>query len=64
MFNDPAFLMYVLEEEGELDTHQGKLNRYAKDIVGMYPYQADDYLASKGLNYEDILYVKQRAGVI
>ena len=30
MFNDPGFMMYVLEQEGELDTRQSKLNRAAK----------------------------------
>lgn len=30
MLNDPAFMMYVLEQEGEIDTRQGKINKVIK----------------------------------
>ena len=30
LFSDPAFTLYAMECEGDLDTHQGKLNRAVK----------------------------------
>lgn len=30
MLNDPAFMMYMLEQEGEIDTRQGKINKVIK----------------------------------
>jgi hypothetical protein len=32
MFNDPAFMMYILEQEGELDTPLGKHNKMIKNL--------------------------------
>ena len=29
-FSDPAFMLYAMECEGDLDTHQSKLNRTVK----------------------------------
>lgn len=33
MLNDPAFMMYVLEQEGEIDTRQGKINKFIKILA-------------------------------
>lgn len=32
MFHDPAFMLYAMECEGELDTYQGKRNKLIKDL--------------------------------
>ena len=33
MFNDPAFMMYVLEQEGETDTRLGTINKFVKILA-------------------------------
>lgn len=32
MFNNPAFMLYAMECEGETDTYQGKKNRIIKNL--------------------------------
>lgn len=32
MLNDFAFMMYAFEQDGILDTHQGKINRFINEL--------------------------------
>lgn len=32
MFNDAAFMLYAMEQEGELDTRTSKINRAIKEL--------------------------------
>ena len=40
--NDVPFMMYILEQEGELDTYQGKINRIIKNLRQRPPEEQDE----------------------
>jgi hypothetical protein len=42
--NDVPFMMYILEQEGELDTYQGKKNRIIKNLR-QRPWEEQDETA-------------------
>lgn len=70
MFNDPGFMMYVLEQEGELDTRQGKLNRAAKmlrnSIDKHRPEVQQAVFGQCGLTnmtLDELAYVRREAGM-
>ena len=44
MFNNPAFMLYAMECEGELDTYQGKKNRIIKNLR-QRPWEEQDETA-------------------
>lgn len=44
MFNNPAFMLYAMECEGETDTYQGKKNRIIKNLR-QRPWEEQDETA-------------------
>ena len=44
IINDVPFMMYILEQEGELDTDQGKKNRIIKNLR-QRPWEEQDETA-------------------
>lgn len=44
IINDIPFMMYILEQEGELDTYQGKINKIIKNLR-QRPIEEQDEIA-------------------
>ena len=44
MFNNPAFMLYAMECEGDTDTYQGKKNRIIKNLR-QRPWEEQDETA-------------------
>ena len=70
MFNDPGFMLYALECEGELDTRQSKLNRAAKMLrnsIDKYrPEIQQSVFGQCGLTnitLDELAYVRKEAGM-
>ena len=69
MFNDHGFMMYVLEQEGEIDTRIGKLNKAAKmlrnSIDKRRPEIQQAVFGQCGLSnitLDELAYIRKEAG--
>lgn len=43
MFDNPAFMLYAMECEGDIDTPTGKRNRIIKNLRAMPEHMRDDF---------------------
>ena len=70
MFNDPAFMLYAMECEGELNTRQSKINRVIKTLINhpnkRNPFIIEDILVQCGLTHitdAELEYIRREAGI-
>ena len=69
MFNDPGFILYAMECEGEIDTRTGKLNKAAKmlrnSIDKRRPEIQQAVFGQCGLSnitLDELAYIRKEAG--